>query len=166
MDNTTTGLFRQFLRKPFRMTAAVFRKILAVIAYNSFIPPLNVFLHRLRGVKIGKGVFIGRCAIIDDFRPDMVEIEDGAGIATGALILAHKRDVSVYKADTARKDYPFFIKKITIKTNAQIGARAIIMPGVTIGRGAVVAAGAVVTKDVPDYEFVAGVPARPMNKTE
>lgn len=50
--------------------------------------------------------------------------------------------------------------KVAIGDNAWIGARAIILPGVQVGRGAVVAAGAVVTRNVPDYAVVAGVPAR------
>jgi acetyltransferase-like isoleucine patch superfamily enzyme len=49
---------------------------------------------------------------------------------------------------------------IKIRKGAYIGARAIILPGVTIGRNAVVGAGAVVTKDVPDSCVVAGVPAK------
>ncbi len=51
-------------------------------------------------------------------------------------------------------------KKIHIKKNAWIGARANILPGVTIGENAIVGTGAVVTKDVPDYAVVGGVPAK------
>ena len=50
--------------------------------------------------------------------------------------------------------------KVTIKKNAWLGMNVTICPGVTIGRYAVVGAGAVVTKDVPDYAVVAGVPAK------
>ena len=49
---------------------------------------------------------------------------------------------------------------VVIKDHAWIGARAIILPGVTVGEGAVVAAGAVVTRSVPDYAVVGGVPAK------
>lgn len=51
-------------------------------------------------------------------------------------------------------------KKVTIGDDVWIGIRAIILPGVTIGKGAIVAAGAVVTKDVPPYAIVGGNPAR------
>jgi acetyltransferase-like isoleucine patch superfamily enzyme len=51
-------------------------------------------------------------------------------------------------------------KPVAILDNVWIGARAIILPGVTIGEGAVVAAGAIVTKDVPAYSIVAGCPAK------
>ena len=50
--------------------------------------------------------------------------------------------------------------KVTIKKNAWLGMNVTVCPGVTIGRYAVVGAGAVVTKDVPDYAVVAGVPAK------
>ena len=61
------------------------------------------------------------------------------------------------------KDDPYFgveDKPITIEDYAWVGSRATVLPGVTIGRGAVVAAGAVVTKDVPAYAVVGGVPAK------
>ena len=56
--------------------------------------------------------------------------------------------------------------KVVIEENAWIGIGAIICPGVTIGRNAVVAAGAVVTKDVPDNVVVAGVPAKIIKKID
>ena len=51
-------------------------------------------------------------------------------------------------------------RSIHIEEDAWIGAHAVILPGVTVGRGAVVGAGSVVTHDVPPYAIVAGVPAR------
>ena len=148
------------LRNPVKLIKAIFSKTLAVIAYSSFIPSLTIFLHRLRGVKIGKKVFIGRCIVIEDYRPDLVEIQDFVGIASGAIIIAHRRDISDYSIGKARKDYPFILQKVTLKKNCQIGVKAVIMPGVTVGEASVVAAGAVVTKDVPDYTVVGGVPAK------
>ena len=55
---------------------------------------------------------------------------------------------------------------IRVKVNAWVGAGAIILPGVTIGKNAIISAGAVVTKDVPDNTIVAGVPAKIMRKIE
>ncbi len=67
---------------------------------------------------------------------------------------------------TARTDIPMRgqggtpPEKVTIKDDVWIGARAIILPGVTIGHGVIIAAGAVVTKDVPDWAVIGGVPAK------
>jgi maltose O-acetyltransferase len=52
------------------------------------------------------------------------------------------------------------LKKITIEKDVWIGAQAVILPGVTVGEGAVVGAGAVVTKDVPPFAIIGGAPAR------
>lgn len=58
------------------------------------------------------------------------------------------------------KMYPDHFPKMLIKSNASIGANATILPGITIGKYAMVGAGAVVTKDVPDYAVVVGNPAK------
>lgn len=62
------------------------------------------------------------------------------------------------------KIYPRLEAPVVIGENSWIGARALILPGITIGNFCVVAAGAVVTKDVPDYTVVAGVPAKEVKK--
>jgi acetyltransferase-like isoleucine patch superfamily enzyme len=157
--NYYTNPWRRLLN-PGKFLKSIFNKILAIFTYNSFISPLNVIIHRIRGVKIGKSVAIGRCVIIDDYRPDLVEIEDGVALTTGSMILTHKRNVEEFDVEKAYYDYPFLLGKVHIKKNAQIGIRSIIMPGVTIGKASIVAAGSVVTKSVPDYCIVAGVPAK------
>jgi acetyltransferase-like isoleucine patch superfamily enzyme len=69
-------------------------------------------------------------------------------------------------ADSSRKidEQGIGTKPVVIGDDVWIGANAVILPGVTIGRHVVVAAGAVVTKDVPDYSLVAGVPAKEIKK--
>ena len=71
-------------------------------------------------------------------------------------------------ADTNRRidEQGISTKPVVIGDDVWIGANAVILPGVTIGRHVVVAAGAVVTKDVPDYCVVAGVPAKVVKKLE
>lgn len=64
----------------------------------------------------------------------------------------------------AEKNYAETTRKITIGSDVWIGANAIVLDGITIGNGAVVAAGAVVTKNVHDYEIVGGVPAKLIKK--
>lgn len=62
--------------------------------------------------------------------------------------------------------YPKMTAPVFIGHDSWIGARAIILPGITIGNYCVVAAGSVVTKDIPDYTVVAGIPARPIKKLD
>ena len=121
---------------------------------------IRVFLHRLRGVKIGKNVIIGLDVHIDDDGPERVIIEDDVFLTTGCILLTHQRDLSKYKRGDWIGSMPFKIAGINIKKGAHIGIGAIIMPGVTIGKGAVIGAGSVVTKDIPDYCVAVGVPAK------
>ena len=104
----------------------------------------RVKLHRWRGVKIGKNVWIGYDAIIETSYPHLVTILDGAAIGMRATIIAHFREE----------------EGVTIQENAFIGPGAIILPGIVIGQGAVVTAGSVVTQSVPRMTLVQGNPAK------
>jgi acetyltransferase-like isoleucine patch superfamily enzyme len=105
---------------------------------------VRVRLHRWRGVKIGKSVWIGYDAVIETSKPRLVTIGDEAVIGIRATVIAHFREV----------------RGVTIGPRASIGPGAIIMPGVTVGEGAVVTAGSVVTRCVPPMTVVQGNPAR------
>jgi acetyltransferase-like isoleucine patch superfamily enzyme len=85
---------------------------------------------------------------------DPAEIEDNVLIAPKVSLLSEEHPV--LPADR----HSLMAGHIHIKKNAWIGANATIMPGVTVGENAVVAAGAVVSKDVPDNAIVGGVPAK------
>ena len=102
-------------------------------------------------VKFGKGVFINHSAIFS--ASGGIEFEDGVMLAPGVRIATINHDMN----DRHTK---YTYGKVLIKKNAWIGMGATICPGVTVGEYAVVAAGAVVTKDVPDYAVVVGVPAK------
>ena len=104
----------------------------------------RVKLHRWRGVKIGKNVWIGYDTIIETSYPHLVTILDGAAIGMRATIIAHFREE----------------EGVTIQENAFIGPGAIILPGTVIGQGAVVTAGSVVTQSVPRMTVVKGNPAK------
>jgi acetyltransferase-like isoleucine patch superfamily enzyme len=135
-------------------------RFLSIIIPFTFPAQLTVFLHRLRGVKIGKGSKINRTVQIDDANPEMVEIGKKVWVTSGVLILCHQRDLNYYKKRKAVMDCPLKYGKVKIMDGAHIGIGAILMPGVTIGEGAVIGAGSVVTKDVPPYTVSAGVPAK------
>lgn len=102
-------------------------------------------------VTFGKGVFINHSAILS--ASGGIEFQDGCMAAPGLRIATINHDMN-----ERHKIYTY--GKVTIKKNAWIGMNVTICPGVTIGEYAVVGAGAVVTKDVPDYAVVGGVPAK------
>jgi len=104
---------------------------------------------------IGNHVWIGPQAYLD--ARDLV-LGDYVGWGPGAKVLGSVHtgvpiDVPIVQTDLE-------IKPVRIEPWADIGTNAVILPGVTVGRGAIVGAGAVVTKDVPPLSIVAGVPAR------
>jgi serine acetyltransferase len=107
---------------------------------------LRVALHRARGVHIGEGVWIGYDVVLDTSRPYLITIEDRASLSMRVIVIAHFRETQGVK----------------IEQDAFIGPGAIILPNVTIGRGAVVAAGSVVSRSVPPMTLVQGNPAVPV----
>ena len=134
---------------------------LHVLAMNVPNDRIRNTLYRWRGTKIGTNVGIGHGVFIEESRPNLVEIEDGVNIGPRAVIVAH--DSSYH---CINPEVPILVGRVRIRKNGYIGAKAIILPGVTIGEGAIVAAGAVVTKDVAPGVIVAGVPAKVMTTVE
>lgn len=110
----------------------------------------NAWLRAI-GVAIGPGAAIGLGVTLDIFRPDLIAIGAEAIIGYNVTILTHE-----FRPDGV------FIGPVRIGAGALIGANATLLAGVTVGPGAWVAAGAVVTRDVPPGARVAGVPARPL----
>jgi acetyltransferase-like isoleucine patch superfamily enzyme len=120
-----------------------------------------VVFHNARGgyanLTIGDGCLFNGNNYID--LSSRVTLEKGVSLAAGVIIMTHNR----YNHNPfleERLAHTCGVKDVLIKEGAGIKAGAIIVHGVTIGRNAVVAAGAVVNRDVPDNCFVAGVPAR------
>lgn len=111
-------------------------------------------------IRFGKKVFVNSgCTFMDR---GGITLEDGVFIAPNVNIITENH------AEQPELRRNVYTKPILIKRNAWIGAAAIILPGVTIGENSIVAAGAVVTKNVPDNTIVAGNPAKfiRMIKTE
>ena len=142
------------------ITIGVLSRLLQNIAYFAFPFQLVVFLHKLRGVKVGKGSHISRYVVIDDQVSAKVVIEEGVAVTQGVMILTHQRDLKNLRPGISIMCLDLKHLDVRIKRNAHIGIGAIIMPGVTIGEGSIIGAGAVVTKDIPDFSIAVGVPAR------
>jgi acetyltransferase-like isoleucine patch superfamily enzyme len=104
---------------------------------------------------IGNHVWIGPQSYFDARN---LIIEDYVGWGPGAKVLGSSHTGLPVDVPIVRTDLE--IKPVRVETEADIGMNAVILPGVTIGKGSIVGAGAVVTKDVPPYAIVAGVPAK------
>lgn len=142
------------------ITIGIWIRVLSIIIPFTFPAHLTTYLHRLRGVKIGRGSKITRTVQIDDSHPHLVEIGDNVWITAGTIIICHQYDLSYYKVGNPVMDCPVKTAKVVIQNGAQIGVGAIIMPGVTIGEGSVIGAGSVVTRSIPPYCLAVGTPAK------
>ena len=138
-----------------------------------FIPihTLRWLIYSLDGVEIGKGSHIHMGTQF--FYPGKIRIGEGSIIGQNAFLDGRDKliignfvdiasDVMIYNSehDVNSEDFSSTTAPVEIGDYVFIGPRAIILPGVKIGKGAVVAAGAVVTKDVPEFAIVGGVPAK------
>ncbi len=111
---------------------------------------LRVTLHRWRGVKIGKNAWIGYDVILDTGFPELITIGDNVTISMRATIIAHFKEERI----------------VTIEDDVFIGPGAILLPNITIGKGAVVTAGSVVNRSVPPMTMVQGNPAVPVARCD
>lgn len=111
-----------------------------------------------KNISVGKNVFINSGCRFQD--QGGITIGDGALIGHNVVLATLNHDIDPRKRSTM---YP---APIVIGKNVWIGANATVVPGVSIGDGAVIAAGAVVTKDVPANVIVGGVPAKIIKKIE
>lgn len=111
-----------------------------------------LYINYGKNTKIGKNVFINfDCTFLD---LGGIIIEENVMLAPKVCLLSEAHPISAKERQTLTAD------RIHIKKNAWIGANVTILKGVTIGENSVVAAGAVVSKDVPDNTIVGGIPAK------
>lgn len=110
-------------------------------------------LVKMGGVNIKGYCWIYRNVYFDSVAPELITIERGAVITQGTTILTHFLDPN-------SKGRHFRLGKVYIEEDAFIGVNTIICNSVTIGKGAIIGAGSVVTKDIPAYQVWAGNPAR------
>ena len=118
-------------------------------------------------VEIQKNVLIGaRCKISSHtFVCEGVVIEDEVFVGHGVMFTNDRFPRATSAEGSLKTEADWTVERTLVKRTASIGTNVTVVPGVTIGEGALVAAGAVVTRDVPDYAIVAGVPARVIGDT-
>ena len=144
--------FRFFGRRLLNHFLQIFAKN---VPYSGF----RIILQRMRGVTVEEKVHIGPSVFIDDVYPEYVKISKGASIAGFNTFLTHTKPLTYHD-----KIVKSTVDPIIIGESAWISIGATLLPGVKVGKGSIVAAGSVVTKDVPDNVMVAGVPAKIIKK--
>ncbi len=131
------------------------RKIVFTLAGVKFGPDSHIHMgarfFQPSGISIGEDSVVGYRAFLDG--RDKIVIGNHVDIASEVMVYNSEHDIN-------SDDFHATSAPVTIKDFVFIGPRSIILPGVTIGKGAVVAAGAIVTKDVSDFTMVGGVPAK------
>jgi acetyltransferase-like isoleucine patch superfamily enzyme len=138
----------------------------------------GVLIFHPENVCLGRNVYVGHYSILKGYYKNLLEIGDetwigqqcflhaAAGISIGARVgIGPGVKILTSQHTEAGRETPIFnapveFKPVRIEDDADIGVGAIILPGVSIGRGAQIGAGAVVTHDVPEFTVAAGVPAR------
>lgn len=180
----------RILRKYFQKTLIFLLKNTLLLVFKIIGPPrilpfgwpINAAILRAFGAKVSKqGVFIHSPVVLDGARKGYanltigdgcllngnnhldlsgrITLEKGVSLAPGVIIMTHNRyNHNAFLEE--RLAHTCGVKDVLIKEGAGIKAGAVIIHGITIGKNAIVGAGAVVNRDVPDNCFVAGVPAR------
>jgi acetyltransferase-like isoleucine patch superfamily enzyme len=151
------GAFNLLVFPPLRRLAL--QMVGATIGADSVIHAVrffNAYRAGFKALRLGKSCFLGDECLID--LADAVILADHVTLAERVMILTH---TNVGYADHPLQPYfPPFTAPVRLERGAFIGANSTILPGVSIGEGAFIAAGSVVTETVPAWTLVGGVPAR------
>lgn len=117
----------------------------------------RIWCHRMRGIRMGKAVCLGYDLVLETEHPDWIWMGNNVEINMRSTLVAHFEGIDIQPKGPG-------LEKISIKVEDDvfIGPGVIILPNVIIGRGATVAAGSVVTKNVPPMTLVQGNPAVPI----
>jgi acetyltransferase-like isoleucine patch superfamily enzyme len=138
----------------------------------------GVLVFHPENITLGENVYVGHYAILKGYYKNELRIGDGTWIgqqcffhAAGGLTIGNNVGIgpgvkiitSVHEEagrSIAVLHSPVTFAAVVIEDDVDLGVNSVILPGVTVGKGAIVGAGAVVNKDVPPYTIVAGVPAK------
>ena len=116
----------------------------------------NLYRRGLGGLTVGRDCFLGDECLID--LAEAVSLGDQVTLAERVLVLTHTN--VGYHDHPLQKQFPPMTAAVVVEAGSFVGAGVTLLPGVRVGRGSFVAAGSVVTEDVPPATLVAGVPAR------
>lgn len=148
------------MRICFKSPKGIFRKLMMLMSNLPMPGHWRWKLVKLGGVKIldnptdeRRFIFIGENVVFDSQYPEGIEIGNFVHITTGCVLLTHYMN-------TKLNEIHWEHGKIKIEDHVFLGANTIISKPVTIGKGSIVGAGSVVTKDIPPYQIWAGNPAR------
>lgn len=123
-------------------------------------------LWRVMGAQVAKRVYIGSHVWIDIGNAHLITVEEGVHIANGCFILCHERDFSNYAIGDKYEDLGYRRKGVHLEEGCFLGSRVMVLPGVKVGTGSIVASGSVVRKSIPSWTLAMGIPARVVKKFE
>lgn len=162
-----------------RVNTILLEFMLMILRCVGYFPSYLVrcFLYRLAGIKIGDGsaihmfasfynpsnIVIGNDTIIGEWAVldgrGKLEIGDHVDIASNVMIYNGEHDIN-------DENFKAVFAPVIVEDYVFVGPRAIILPGVTVGKGAVIGAGAVVTRNVESFKIVGGVPAKEIGERQ
>ena len=117
--------------------------------------------RKLRPILIRKmGCHVGKYVRMDTSYADMIYIGDYSHVTSGCRLLCHQRDLTGYCVGDNAAELGYKTGEIHIGKGVMVGMETLIMPGVTIGDGAIIGAGSIVTRDIPAWTIATGRPAR------
>ncbi len=125
------------------------------------VPSWRAKFHKMRGVNIGKNVYIGYDVIFDRIHPDLITIGDYAEIGDRCILSAHTRG-----SLTTRDAYPRTTAPIKIGRGVGVNPGCIITQGVEIGENSIIGIGSVVSRDISPNSLALGFPARVVKKLD
>lgn len=143
------------MRRVLKIFRVLFEKTYATINHNGF--------AKYKGVRFGKNLHIyGDPYSMFGTEPWCIKLGDNVHITRDVLFVTHDGGTLLFRDLVPDLE---ITKPIVVGNNVYIGVRTLIMPGVTIGNNVIVAAGSIVTKDIPDDSVYGGVPAKFIKST-
>lgn len=154
--------FAQYLPSSYIRGCAVFGSLRSLLCKNLFgYCGRNVRVEPFAFFHTGQNISIGDDSSIGERSRVLGKVEIGKDVMMGEEVIIITQNHQFERLDIPMDRQGFQEEKpVTIGDDVWIGARVIILPGVKVGKGAILAAGAIVTKDVPEYTIVGGNPAR------